>query len=156
MDRSVIERYAKGAGALGAAIQGLSKAELTAFPVPGTWSIQQIVFHMYDSELIASDRLKRIIAMENPLLIGYDETLFANRLFYNDLDPHVACAIIEQNRLLTAEIFRRLPDEAYARTGIHNERGKVTLGEYLKSTCDHLDHHLGFIRKKRELLKKPL
>jgi hypothetical protein len=156
MDRAVIERYAKGATALGAAIAGLTKAELTAFPVPGTWSIQQIVFHMYDSELIASDRLKRIIAMENPLLIGYDETLFAGRLFYNDLDPQVACSVVEQNRLLTGEIFRRLPDEAYERTGIHNERGKITLGEYLKSTCDHLDHHLSFIRKKRELLGKPL
>jgi hypothetical protein len=156
MDRSNIERYAKGATALGAAIAGLTKSELTAFPVPGTWSIQQIVFHMVDSELIASDRLKRIIAMENPLLIGYDETLFANRLFYNDLDPQAACAIVEQNRQLTAEIFRRLPDDAFARTGIHNERGKITLGEYLQSTCDHLDHHLKFVRKKRELLGKPL
>jgi hypothetical protein len=156
MDRTVIDRYAKQAGALGASIAGLTKADLTAFPVPGTWSIQQIVFHMYDSELISSDRLKRIIAMENPLLIGYDETLFAGRLFYNDLDPHAACAIVEQNRQLTAEIFRRLPEEAFARTGIHNERGKITLGEYLKSTCDHLDHHLTFVRKKRELLGKPL
>jgi len=124
--------------------------------VPGTWSIQQIVFHMYDSELIAGDRLKRIIAMDNPLLIGYDETLFANRLFYNDLDPHAACSIVEQNRQLTTEIFRRLPDQAFVRTGIHNERGKITFGEYLKSTCDHLDHHLTFIQKKRELLGKPL
>jgi hypothetical protein len=154
MDRTVIDRYAKGAKALGAAIAGLTKADLTAFPVPGTWSIQQIVFHMYDSELIASDRLKRIIAMENPLLIGYDETAFASHLFYNDLDSQVACSIVEQNRQLTAEIFRRLSDEAFSRTGIHNERGKITLGEYLKSTCDHLDHHLTFIRKKRELLGK--
>jgi uncharacterized damage-inducible protein DinB len=156
MDRNVIERYAKGAGSLRSAIAGLTKAELTAFPVAGTWSLQQIVFHMYDSELIASDRLKRIIAMENPLLMGYDETLFANRLFYNDLDAQAACSVVEQNRLLTAEIFRRLPDEAFARTGIHNERGKITLADYLKSTCDHLDHHLGFVRKKRELLGKPL
>ena len=156
MDRALIDRYAKGAGSLAAAIQGLSKADLTAFPVPGTWSIQQIVFHMYDSELIAGDRLKRIIAMENPLLIGYDETLFANRLFYNDLDAHAACSIVEQNRLLTAEIFRRLPDDAFQRTGIHNERGKITLGDYLASTCDHLDHHLKFVHQKRKLLGKSL
>jgi hypothetical protein len=156
MNRSVIERYAKGATALGASIAGLTKSDLAAFPVPGTWSIQQIVFHMFDSELIASDRLKRIIAMENPLLIGYDETAFANRLFYNDLDPHVACTIVEQNRLLTAEIFRRLADDAFGRTGIHNERGKITLGEYLVSTCEHLDHHLRFVHQKRQLLGKPL
>jgi hypothetical protein len=156
MHQSLIERYANGAGALRAAIAGLDSSQLTAFPVPGTWSIQQIVFHMFDSELIAADRLKRIAAMDNPLLIGYDESAFAKGLFYNELDPQVACSIVEQNRLLMAEIFRRLPDEAFARTGIHNERGKITLGEYLASTCDHLDHHLAFIRKKRELLGKPL
>jgi hypothetical protein len=152
MDRAVIERYAKGASTLAAAIAGLTKADLTAFPVPGTWSIQQIVLHMMDSELIASDRMKRIIAMENPLLIGYDETSFANRLFYHELDPQVACAMVEQNRLLTAEILRRLPDEAFSRTGIHNERGKITLGEYLASNVDHLEHHLKFVRQKRQLL----
>ena len=156
MDRAVIERYAKGAGALGATITGLTKTELTAFPVPGTWSIQQIVLHMMDSELISADRMKRIIAMENPLLIGYDETAFANRLFYHELDPQVACTMVEQNRLLTAEIFRRLPDNAFQRTGVHNERGKITLGDYIVSNVEHLEHHLKFVRQKRELLGKPL
>ncbi|MEX2141429.1 MAG: DinB family protein [Pirellulales bacterium] len=156
MDRSFIERYAKDAKALGAAIEGLTKSELTAYPVPGTWSIQQIVFHMLDSELIAGDRMKRIIAMENPLLIGYDETAFANRLFYQELEASLACEMVEKNRLLTAEILRRLPDEAFQRSGIHSERGKIALGDYVVSMADHLDHHLKFIRQKREMLGKPV
>jgi hypothetical protein len=156
MDRSFIERYAKDAKALGAAIEGLTKSELTAYPVPGTWSIQQIVFHMLDSELIASDRMKRIVAMENPLLVGFDETAFANRLFYQELDADVACEMVEKNRLLTAEMLRRLPDEAFQRSGIHSERGKIALGDYVVSMADHLDHHLKFIRQKRELLGKPV
>jgi len=156
MNQQSIDRYSQGAGTLGAAIAGLSKQELTAFPVPGTWSIQEIVFHMMDSDLIASDRMKRIIAMENPLLTGYDETAFAKSLFYQQLNPSVACEIFEKNRLLTAEILRRLPDEAFLRSGIHSERGKITLGDYIFSNADHLEHHLKFVRQKRELLGKPL
>jgi hypothetical protein len=50
---------------------------MRAFPVPGTWSIQQIVLHMMDSDLIASDRMKRVIAEDRPTLIGYNETAFS-------------------------------------------------------------------------------
>jgi hypothetical protein len=156
MDRKPIERYAAGATAVAKAIEGLSKSELTAQPVAGTWSIQQIVFHLMESELIATDRMKRIIAMENPLLIGFDETAFGKHLLHGELDPRLACELVEKNRQLTAELLRRLPDEAFARTGVHNERGKISLLELLIGTADHLDHHLKFIRQKRDLLGKPL
>ena len=152
MDRSSVERYVKGAGALTPAIAGLGKSELTAHPVPGTWSIQQIVFHVMESDLIATDRMKRIAAMDNPLLIGFDETAFGERLFHEQLDVRLACELFEKNRLLTGEMLRRLPEEAFARTGVHNERGKITLGELVISTADHSEHHLKFIRQKREML----
>src|SRR5688572_2656996 len=126
MNRQSIERYACGARALAAAVTGLSSQELRAFPVPGTWSIQQIVFHLMDS-----DRMKRMIAMENPLLVGYDETAFAKSLPYEQLDAGVACEVFEKSRQLTAEILRRLPEEAFERSGIHSERGRITLGEYI-------------------------
>ena len=156
MDRSIVERYSSGAGAVPAAISGLSKAELNAFPVPGTWSIQQIVFHLMESDLIATDRMKRIIAMENPLLIGFDETAFSKHLLHEELDPQAACELFEKNRQLTGEMLRRLPDKAFARTGIHNERGTISLAELLAGTADHSEHHLKFIRQKREMLGKPL
>jgi hypothetical protein len=156
MDRSTIERYAKGAGEPAKAIAGLSHAELTAFPVPGTWSIQQIVFHVMESDLISTDRMKRIIAMENPLLIGYDETAFGKQLMHHELDVRLACEIFEKNRILTAELFRRLPDDVFARFGVHNERGKVTLEQYLIGTAEHLEHHVRFIRQKREILGRPM
>ena len=156
MNRQSIERYANGAGALAVAVTGLSSQDLRAFPVPGTWSIQQIVFHMMDSDLIASDRMKRMIAMENPLLVGYDETAFAKSLFYEQLDAGVACEVFEKNRQLTAEILRRLPEDTFERSGIHSERGRISLKEYIVSSADHLEHHLKFVRQKRELLGKPL
>jgi hypothetical protein len=154
MNRDLIEQYASDAGKLRASIAGLGRKELNAFPVPGTWSVQQIVLHMMDSDLIASDRMKRVAAEENPTLIGYDETAFAKTLPYGDLDPQMACDIFEKNRLMTAEILRRLPDAAFARMGQHNERGPVSLADLVETYVGHLEHHLKFIRDKRRLLGK--
>jgi len=157
MDPNLIEQYAAGAAKLGPSIAGLSREELTASPVPGTWSIQQIVLHVMDSDLIAADRMKRVAAEEKPpTLIGYDESAFARGLFYNELDPQLACEIFQKNRLLTAEILRRLPAAAFQRTGYHNEQGDMTLAELVSTYVEHLDHHLKFIYEKRKLLGKPL
>lgn len=150
--RELIDRYAAGAGTLGEAIAGLSRNELNAFPVPNTWSIQQIVLHLMDSDLIASDRMKRIIAEENPTLIGFDETAFSRRLFYDQLDAAMACDVFRENRLLTAVILRNLPAEAFSRRGTHNERGVVTLADLLETYAGHLEHHLKFVKEKRRLL----
>jgi hypothetical protein len=156
MDRQLIDLYIQGADAPARAIHGLSPEERNAFPVPGTWSIQQIVMHLLDSDLIAADRMKRVIAEEHPTLIGYNETLFAKNLPYAELDAEVACDIFAKNRRLTWEILRRLPDAAFARTGHHNEVGEVTLADLVKTYTGHVDHHMQFVKKKRELLGKPL
>ena len=156
MDRQLIERYAGGSRVLHEAIEGLGIGDLVAYPVPGTWSIQQIVFHLSDSDLIGSDRMKRIIAEDRPQLIGYDETAFSQRLFYHELNIWWACDLFEKNRLLMAEILRRLPDEAFRRIGLHSERGEVTLADMVRTYVDHLERHLGFIRRKREMLGRPL
>ena len=156
MDRSWIEKFAAGACVPGEAIAGPSREELNATPIPETWSIQQIVIHLMDSDLIGADRMKRVAAEDHPSLIGYNETAFANTLFPDQLDPVMACEVFEKNRLLTAEILRRLPDDVFEKTGMHNEDGVKTLGVLVKGYVEHLDHHMKFIRKKRELLGKPL
>lgn len=156
MSNELVEQYAAGADRLSQAISGLSRDDLLAHPVPGTWSIQQIVLHLMDSDLISSDRMKRVIAEENPTLIGFDETAFARGLFYEALDAGQAADVFAKNRRLTAEILRRLPDEAFERFGMHNERGRVTLADLVQTMVDHLEHHLKFLREKRRLLGKPI
>jgi hypothetical protein len=155
MDRAQIERYAAGATVPAGAVRGLSPQELNAFPVPGTWSIQQVILHLMDSDLIGSDRMKRVIAEDSPTLLAYNETAFSKRLYYETLDPVMACEVFRLNRLLTAAILRKLPDGAFARAGNHTERGHETLEDLVQGYADHLDHHMKFIKEKRRALGKP-
>jgi uncharacterized damage-inducible protein DinB len=156
VNRELIERYAAGADVLGKSIEGLTRADLLAFPVPGTWSIQQIVLHMMDSDLIAADRMKRVAAEDHPTLIGFNETAFAKTLAYDQVPAKEACEVFRLNRRITAELLRRLPDSAFSRMGYHNERGEVSLEQLLTTYTDHLEHHMKFLREKRKLLGKPL
>jgi uncharacterized damage-inducible protein DinB len=151
-DRKLIETFAQGGQQLREAVAGLSREQLVAFPVPGTWSIQQIVVHLMDSDAVAVDRMKRIAAMSNPLLIGYDETAYIEKLSPHEMSLGDCVSLFDLNRRLMADILRRLPDEAFAQTGVHNEVGKVTLGGLVESYIKHLDHHLAFIRKKRAMV----
>lgn len=156
MNRSLIEKYAKDADVPGRAIHGLSRQDLHAFPVPGTWSIQQIILHLMDSDVIAACRMKTVIAENKPKIAAYDETLFAKNLHYEKQDAVMACEVFRLNRILTATILRQLPDAAFDRAGVHSERGPLTLGGLIETYTNHLDHHMKFLREKRALLGKPL
>ena len=160
MNKELIEHYAAGGEKLSLAIRGLTRDDLIAMPAAdanvGKWSIQQVVIHCMDSDLIATDRLKRMIAEENPTLIGYNENKFTENLFYHDQPAEQAVEILDLNRKLFAQVLRRLPASAWQRKGTHNERGAITAGGYLKSTVEHLDHHLGFIHKKRAHMGKEM
>lgn len=154
MDRSLIDQYEKGGDALRMAVRGLERQDLLAYPVPGTWSIQEIVIHLADSDLISADRMKRIIAEDNPTLIGFDETRFTKNLFYNEQSVEDAVTIFELNRRNFARVLKKLPDAAFDRVGTHNERGAVKLSAMLAGSVKHLKHHMEFIVSKREKLGK--
>lgn len=160
MDRKVIDEYEAGGSKLQRSIAELSKQDLLWIPPfdagIGAWSIQQIIIHLLDSDLIWSSRMKLIIAEDNPKILGYDESKFAARLFYQDQDAESAIALFTLNRRQFAKVLRKLPDSSFSRTGNHNERGPITLGDSLEMMVRHVDHHLGFVAKKREKLGKPL
>jgi len=152
-DRSIIDRYAAQSAEVRAAVAGLSREELLAFPIPGTWSIQQVIIHIQDSDLIGIDRMKRIIAQSNPLIIGYDETAFTQSLACDKQSIDDALMIFEVARRQFAVVLHTLPDAAFERTGIHSERGKIRLADQVQGYVDHVAHHLRFVRAKLEKLK---
>lgn len=154
MNRELIEQYAHGGPQMRQAFAGLAKDDLLCTPIPGTWSLQQIAVHLMESDAIGTDRMKRIAAMNKPLLIGYDESEFCKLPGVGSLDINEVCEMFDRNRQLTAVILRSLPDESFLRWGVHNEIGRVILGEMVEKYIHHLEDHLKFVTKKRQLLGK--
>lgn len=154
VDRTLIDRYLAGASAPAEAIRGLTAADLDAPPASGGWTIRQIVLHLADSDVVGSDRMKRVAAEPNPTLLAYDENAWAKELRYEARDAALAAELFRVNRLYTAAILRDLPDAAFARTGNHTERGLESLADLVRDYAGHLDHHMKFLNAKRAALGK--
>jgi hypothetical protein len=149
---ALIDAYLAGPRTLRQAVAGMSRDQVLARPIAGKMSTLEVVCHLADFDPILADRMKRIIAEDRPALIGADENRFKASLAYHDRDLEEELAIIEHTRSQMARILRTLPPEALQRTGVHNERGELTLERMLTTTINHIPHHVGFIVEKRKAL----
>ncbi|MCB1192020.1 MAG: DinB family protein [Leptospiraceae bacterium] len=147
-------RFHTGVEKLSSSTEELTKEEILAHPIVGKWSIQECVCHIVDFESVIHERMKRIIALDNPLLLGADENRFAERLFYNNRNIQEEIQLYKYLRLQMFPILDNLSNSDYDRTGVHNEAGKVTLLDMLERACVHTEHHWRFIQEKRKALGK--
>ncbi|MCH7685551.1 MAG: DinB family protein [Planctomycetes bacterium] len=67
---SLIDDYATGPQKLRDAIAGMTPNEIDAVPVPGKWSTRQVVCHLADFEPVYADRMKHVIAEDQPTFAG--------------------------------------------------------------------------------------
>jgi uncharacterized damage-inducible protein DinB len=148
-----IEAYAQGGEAMRRAVEGLSREQLLWRPPAeagvGLWSVQQVVIHMMDSDLIWTARLKQIIAEDNPRCLGYNQERFAAGLFCDEQSAEDAATIFMLNRRNFARVLRNLTPEAWDRTGQHAERGEIRLGPCIDMMTWHAGRHIAFIDRKR-------
>ncbi len=149
---SAIATFEGGPAQLRAACAGLSQAQLNTRIGPGTWSIQEILVHLLDSDLASTHRMRRMVAEHNPLLVSYDEDLFIARLPSSATDTAEVLALFEANRRFTARWLRTLSQDDLARTGIHTQRGRVTVLQLVEIYSHHVTHHMGFVDGKRKAL----
>jgi uncharacterized damage-inducible protein DinB len=152
----LIESYVEGAASVRRAVSGLTRDQLVARPIAGTWSILEVVCHLVDSEQAWCHRMKRVIAEPRPLVIGYDESRFAGAIDYQERDLESELHLLEEMRRQMAQILRKVPDAAWSFTGVHNERGLMTLEDMLRAEAEHIPHHLGFVAEKRKALGLPI
>ncbi|OWK43459.1 DinB family protein [Fimbriiglobus ruber] len=146
------DAYLSGAAQLRAAVAGMTRDQLLARPIAGKWSTLEVVCHLADFDPIIADRIRRIIALEKPLMIGADENAFAKQLAYHERDVEEELAVVEATRKSMARILRQLPAEALQRVGVHSERGLLTLEQVIVLGTRHIPNHLAFVAEKKKAL----
>jgi uncharacterized damage-inducible protein DinB len=148
----LIDDYLNGIKTLKQAAAGMSREQVLARPIPGKWSTLEVVCHIADFEPVFADRIKRVLALDNPTLLGADQDRFASTLAYQDRDLEEELALVELTRKQLARILKKQPAEALARTGTHNERGPLSVEKLLMGATNHINHHVKFIAEKRKAL----
>jgi len=145
----LIEQYLAGPQLLRRAIDGMTAEQFDARPIAGQWSTREVVCHIADYEPIYADRMKRVIAENEPTILGGDPAAFTARLAYGSRDVEEESALILLVRRQMARILRALRAEDFQRRGIHVQRGPMTLENILDRVTSHIPHHAEAIMQKR-------
>jgi len=144
--RALVARYREGPSVVEAALAGATNAELDARPADGGWTARETVHHIADSELTSAIRLRRLIAEDEPAILGYDGNLFARRLYYGDRPVEPSLAAIGAARAATADILDRLGEAEWGRKGTHDEHPSYGVLEWLEIYAEHCHEHADQIK----------
>ena len=142
---NLIDDYLAGPQLLRQAVARMFPEQFVARPIPGKWSTLEVVCHLADFEIVYADRIKRVIAENEPTLFGGNPDDFAARLAYHQRNPEDELLLIELIRKQVARILRTLRPEDFQRRGIHSESGPLTLETLVKRITGHIPHHVRFI-----------
>ena len=132
---------------------GATDEELDAHPSPGKWSAREIVHHLADSEMTASVRLRLLIAVDRPQIVGFDQDEFARRLHY-DRPIEASLDAFKTARRATAELLERMTEADWSREGTHTQHGRYTAERWLDIYSKHAHNHAEQIRLARASLRK--
>lgn len=148
----LLDQYAAGPRLLREAVAGMSEEQLKAKPVPGRWSTLEVICHLSDAEGVYAERMKRVIAEDEPPLRSMDPDAWLSRLAYHSRDAEEELRLVEVTRGQMAHILRSLKPAGFQRKGRHSEDGPLTLETLLQRITNHIPHHVQFIREKRAAL----
>jgi hypothetical protein len=146
--KTLIDKYKDGYRAVAEALAGAPDSELDRRPAPNKWTAREIVHHLADSEMTSAIRLRLLLAEERPAIKGYDQEVFAKKLFY-DRPYQASLEAFKYARETTAQILERMTSADWGREGTHSEVGRYTVETWLSIYAAHAHNHADQIRKAR-------
>lgn len=138
--------------ALAKAIDGVPKRRLATREAPTKWSINHVLRHLADSEVVLGWRMRMILAHDRPAITGYDQDLWADRLKYGDADAAESVREFGALRAGNLRLLKGASPEDLKRVGVHAERGEESVEHLMKLYAGHDLLHLGQIERIRASL----
>jgi hypothetical protein len=136
--------------ALRHAVSGLSAQQISRAEAPGKWSVRQVVQHLADAELVGSFRFRMVLAADSPVLPGYDQEAWAERLRYEDSDWAAALDDFAALRGANLRLLAGATPPDFERCMVHSERGNESLGYMIRMYAGHDLVHLRQIARIRQ------
>jgi hypothetical protein len=128
-------------------IKGVSISELRRRPAPEKWSVNEILAHLADSEIVIGYRLRLILGSPGTPMVATDGDSWAVSGHYDERDPRKS---VEQFRVLReANLFllKSLNPEQWKHYGMHSERGQESIENMVRIYAGHDINHLQQIEK---------
>lgn len=144
----LIDRYQTGMDDLADALDGINDEELDRSQEDGEWTVRQIVHHLADGEAMSYTRLCRLVADDAPVIQGYNEPVFAQRLHY-ERPVDTSIAIVAAVRAGAVALMNAMTEADWAKTGTHSEHSEYSVDRWLGIYAEHVHEHADQIRRAR-------
>jgi hypothetical protein len=152
--QKLIDRYREGPAEVDRALEEIADVELDFRIAEGEWSPREVVHHLADSEMTSAIRIRRLIAEEEPVIVGYDQEEFARRLYYGRPIEGSLLALAGA-RASTADFLDEFQESDWERFGTHSEFPEpFTVIGWLEYYADHAHDHAAQIRRSRSAYRQ--
>jgi len=133
-------------------VAGLSEEQLSRPEAPGKWSVRQVVRHLADSDLVWGYRMRMVLSQDRPIITGYDQDLWADRLRYHESPTDEALDELEVLRRGNLRLLSSATAADLDRVGMHSERGEESIAHMLRMYAGHDLLHRAQIARIRQAI----
>lgn len=126
---------------LASLVDGLSPEQLAHRPASDKWSIQEIVAHLADDELVGGYRLRMILSSSGTPIQAFDQDIWARTGRYNEIDVRASLQLFRVLRESNLALLRSLSAEEWEMFGVHAERGVETVRDIAMYFAGHDINH---------------
>jgi hypothetical protein len=130
-----------------ALVSGLTDQQLDTPYRPGGWTIRQVVHHVPDSHLNAYVRMKLAVTEETPAIKTYEESRWAELPEAKAGPVGMSLDLLDALHRRWIAFLRALPEDAYRKTYIHPDLGRVPIDEAIAMYAWHCRHHAAHIEQ---------
>src|SRR5205085_7465700 len=132
---------------LRALTDGLSPKQLATREAPDKWSINHVLRHLADSEIVWGWRMRMALAHDRPPITGYDQDAWADKLGYGEADAEESIREFGVLRAGNLRLLKNASPADMARVGVHAERGEESVAHMMKLYAGHDILHLNQIAR---------
>jgi hypothetical protein len=143
----LLERYAAAPDRLEELVASVPAPALTFKPTGESWSVQQIVVHLADNEVVDFTRARMALSMSAQPIVRYDEAEWASDFRYEEEDIAPVLTGFRVLRTRTLRLIRAVPGSWWVRSYLRPEGGQRTLDQWLEGTVGHFDEHMTQARR---------
>ena len=111
------------------------------------WSVVEVVCHLRDAEERAIERMRSMRDEEESFLAGYDQEAWARERDYASADLRQALADFLRYRAQHIAELESLPADAWHRTAVHEEQGKIDILNHTLHMVAHDSQHAAQISR---------
>ena len=131
--------------ALGAAVRGLTEAQLNTPYREGGWTVRQVVHHVPESHMNAFTRFKLALTEDNPTIKAYNEDAWAKLGDVARTPVETSLVLLDALHQRWVTLLEVMRPEDFGRPLVHPDSGPQTLDRMLQMYAWHGRHHTSHI-----------